>query len=36
MLIVMEHHATPEEVEAVTQRIRSLGLTPQPIPGKTG
>jgi len=33
MLIVMEHFATPEQVEAVCERVRSLGLTPQPIPG---
>ncbi len=33
MLIVMEHHATAAQVEAVSERVRSLGLTPQPIPG---
>jgi len=33
MLIVMEHHATAGQVEAVAERIRSLGFTPQPIPG---
>ncbi len=34
MLIVMDHHAAPEHIEAVNQRIRSLGYTPQPIPGQ--
>jgi 3-deoxy-7-phosphoheptulonate synthase len=29
----MKPHATPAEVEAVVERIRSLGLTPHPIPG---
>src|SRR4051794_21083114 len=33
MLVVMKPHATPEEIEAVKQRIRSLGLTPHGIPG---
>ncbi len=33
MLIVMEHHARPDQIEAVAERVRSLGLTPQPIPG---
>jgi len=33
MLIVMEHHASERQVEAVADRIRFLGLTPQPIPG---
>jgi 3-deoxy-7-phosphoheptulonate synthase len=35
LLIVMEHHATAEQVDAVTNRVMSLGLTPQPIPGGT-
>ena len=34
MLIVMDHLATPDQVEAVTARIRELGYTPQPIPGE--
>ena len=29
----MKPHASEEEVEAVAERIRSLGLTPHPIPG---
>ncbi|HET6440298.1 MAG TPA: 3-deoxy-7-phosphoheptulonate synthase [Anaeromyxobacter sp.] len=33
MLVVMKPHATPEQVEAVVERIRTLGLTPHPIPG---
>ncbi len=33
MLVVMKPHATEEEVAAVVERIRSLGLTPHPIPG---
>ena len=33
MLVVMKPHATPAEVEAVTEKIRSLGLTPHAIPG---
>ncbi|HEU4382573.1 MAG TPA: 3-deoxy-7-phosphoheptulonate synthase [Anaeromyxobacteraceae bacterium] len=33
MLVVMTPHATPAQVEAVVERIRSLGLTPHPIPG---
>ncbi len=33
MLVVMKPHAIPAEVEAVVERIRSLGLTPHPIPG---
>jgi 3-deoxy-7-phosphoheptulonate synthase len=33
MLVVMTNHATPEEIEAVAEKIRSLGFTPHPIPG---
>jgi len=33
MLVVMKNHATPEEVEAVNEKIRTLGLSPHPIPG---
>jgi 3-deoxy-7-phosphoheptulonate synthase len=33
MLVVMKPHATQAEIEAVAERIRSLGLTPHPIPG---
>jgi 3-deoxy-7-phosphoheptulonate synthase len=34
MLVVMSNHATPAEIEAVSERIRSLGLVPHPIPGE--
>ncbi len=33
MLVVMKPHATTAEVEAVVERIRSLGLNAHPIPG---
>ena len=33
MLVVMESHATEEQVRAVCQRIESLGLKAHPIPG---
>ena len=33
MLVVMKPHATEAQIEAVVERIRSLGLTPHPIPG---
>src|SRR5512136_1295094 len=33
MLVVMKPNATPAEVEAVADRIRSMGLTPHAIPG---
>jgi 3-deoxy-7-phosphoheptulonate synthase len=33
MLVVMSNHATPEQVEAVAEKIRALGFTPHPIPG---
>ncbi len=33
MLVVMKPHATEAEVQAVVDKIRSLGLTPHPIPG---
>jgi 3-deoxy-7-phosphoheptulonate synthase len=33
MLVVMKPHATAEQVEAVVERIRALGLTAHPIPG---
>jgi 3-deoxy-7-phosphoheptulonate synthase len=33
MLVVMHPHATPAQVEAVVEKIRALGLTPNPIPG---
>jgi len=33
MLVVMKAQATQAEVEAVNEKIRSLGLSPHPIPG---
>jgi 3-deoxy-7-phosphoheptulonate synthase len=33
MLVVMKPHATAEQIAAVEDRIRSLGLTPHAIPG---
>ena len=33
MLIVMKPHASQADVDSVVERIRSLGLTPHPIPG---
>jgi 3-deoxy-7-phosphoheptulonate synthase len=35
MLIVMQAHASEEQVRAVCERIESLGLKPHPIPGAT-
>ena len=34
MLVVMQTHAQPESIAHVCDAIRSLGLTPHPIPGK--
>jgi len=34
MLIVMDHHSTPEQVRAVVRRIEDKGLTANPIPGE--
>jgi 3-deoxy-7-phosphoheptulonate synthase len=33
MLVVMQAHASPEQVRHVCERIESLGLKPHPIPG---
>ncbi|MBI1749719.1 MAG: 3-deoxy-7-phosphoheptulonate synthase [Acidobacteria bacterium] len=35
MLVVMQAHASDEQVRAVCDRIESLGLKPHPIPGST-
>ena len=35
MLVVMQSHATPEEIDQVLAAIRELGLTPHPMPGAT-
>ncbi|HEU0264433.1 MAG TPA: 3-deoxy-7-phosphoheptulonate synthase [Geobacterales bacterium] len=33
MLIVMNHTATPAEIEAVMVAVRAMGMRPEPIPG---
>ncbi len=33
MLIVMDHHASAEQIDAVIGAVQSLGLTAEPIPG---
>jgi 3-deoxy-7-phosphoheptulonate synthase len=35
MLVVMNSHATPEEIEQVVTAIRGMNLTPHPMPGAT-
>jgi 3-deoxy-7-phosphoheptulonate synthase len=35
MLVVMQSHATPEQVEQVVDAIRRMNLTPHPMPGAT-
>lgn len=35
MLVVMQNHATPAQIEQVLQAIRELKLTPHPMPGAT-
>jgi 3-deoxy-7-phosphoheptulonate synthase len=35
MLVVMQSHATPEQIENVVAAIRYLNLTPHPMPGAT-
>jgi 3-deoxy-7-phosphoheptulonate synthase len=35
MLVVMNSHATPEQIEQVVQAIRRMNLTPHPMPGAT-
>jgi 3-deoxy-7-phosphoheptulonate synthase len=35
MLVVMDTHATPEQVEGVVSAIRQMRLTPHPMPGAT-
>jgi 3-deoxy-7-phosphoheptulonate synthase len=35
MLVVMDKHAGPAEVEQVVAAIRQMGLTPHPMPGAT-
>jgi 3-deoxy-7-phosphoheptulonate synthase len=35
MLVVMNSHATAEQIDAVVETIRSMKLTPHPMPGAT-
>src|SRR6516162_8573428 len=35
MLVVMDKHATPGDVDRVAAAIRQMGLTPHPMPGAT-
>ena len=35
MLVVMQSHATPDQIDRVLDAIRGLGLTPHPLPGAT-
>src|SRR5215831_1437134 len=35
MLVVMDKHATPADVEQAVAVIRQMGLTPHPMPGAT-
>src|SRR5262245_27464542 len=35
MLVVMQSHATPQQVEQVVAAIRQMNLTPHPMPGAT-
>ena len=33
MLIVMKNDATVDQINAVSEVIRSMGFTPEPVPG---
>src|SRR5207253_5941256 len=35
MLVVMQSHATAEQIEQVVEEIRQMKLTPHPMPGAT-
>src|SRR5258708_6836527 len=35
MLVVMQGHSTPDQIDRVLETIRKLGLTPHPMPGAT-
>src|SRR6516225_6381737 len=35
MLVVMDKHATPQQVDQVLAAVRQMGLTPHPMPGAT-
>ena len=35
MLIVMDAHATPDQIERVCDEVRDMGFAPHPMPGPT-
>ncbi len=35
MLVVMQSHSTPAQIDRVLETIRQMGLTPHPMPGPT-
>jgi 3-deoxy-7-phosphoheptulonate synthase len=35
MLVVMQSHASPQQIEDVLQAVRQMNLTPHPLPGAT-
>src|SRR3954451_24160478 len=35
MLVVMQSHATPQQIEGVLEAIHRMNLTPHPLPGAT-
>src|SRR5204862_2422001 len=35
MLVVMQTHATPAQIDSVVEAIRRMNLTPHPLPGAT-
>src|SRR5262252_2739785 len=35
MLVVMQSHATPEQIDQVLEAIKRMDLTPHPMPGAT-
>ena len=35
MLVVMDKHATPEQIEQVLAAVKRMQLTPHPLPGAT-
>src|SRR5215472_10109178 len=35
MLVVMNSHATPDQIDLVVEAIRQMKLTPHPMPGAT-
>ena len=35
MLVVMQSHSTPDQIDRVLEAVRQMGLTPHPMPGPT-